>query len=148
MTATQEDIDAVLEGIEGPEMKATVRRGGNFSIQYKALKDITAQYDGEGEETQSRDEVLMRHQLAVVDALKAAGLPARISNSRLVKHGDDEFWEATPCIWVNNTKRNATAAGTTKSTEALEKRINGLEESLGKVAGLLERLVSGDSPPL
>ena len=75
MTATQEDIDAVLEGIEGPEMKATVRRGGNFSIQYKALKDITAQYDAEGEETQSRDEVLMRHQLAVVDALKAAGLP-------------------------------------------------------------------------
>ena len=144
MTATQKTSTRSSKG-SGPRMKVNAPRGGNFSIQYKARIYHRSVRRWRGD--QSRDEVLIAP-LAVVDALKAAGLPARISNSRLVKHGDEEFWEATPCIWVNNTKRNATAAGTTKSTEALEKRINGLEESLGKVAGLLERLVSGDSPPL
>ena len=106
MAFTKENADASLEGMA---MTVTARRGGNLQVSFTDLAGFKHVIDeNTGEETMSRDEAIMRHQLAVVDKLRADGLPARISNIRRQEIGDQEVFTFSPSVWVNNVA-NASA---------------------------------------
>ena len=106
MAFTKEEADTALAGLG---MTVTARRGGNLQISFTELAGFKHVIDtNTGEETMSRDEAIMRHQLAVVDKLREEGMPARISNIRRQDIGDQEVFTFSPSVWVNNTA-NASA---------------------------------------
>jgi len=125
----KEDVDGVL--VEG--VKATVRRGGNIHLQIASLKDVSAAYDEDGNEVHSRDEVMLRMQLAQVDALRAAGLPARINNIRPVEvEGGDTYFAFSWSIWVNqpDSQRPSANGGNTAKLEAKLQQMSSVMERL------------------
>lgn len=116
MAFTKEDAEAVL-GDMG--MTVTARRGGNLQVSFAELGSFKHVIDpSTGEETMSRDEAIARHQLEVVDTLRAAGMPARISNIRKQTIGDQEVFTFSPSIWINNVQ-NANAGATRALTAKL-----------------------------
>lgn len=109
MAFTKEDAEAVL-GEMG--MSVTARRGGNLQVSFADLGSFKHVINSStGEEEMSRDEAIARHQLEVVDTLRAAGMPARISNIRKQTIGDQEVFTFSPSIWINNVQ-NASAGAT------------------------------------
>ena len=126
MSVSKETVEKVLSELDGPKLEVTVRRGGNLHLTFKSLKAIKAKVDDNGEELQSRDEVIMRSQLAVKDALAKAGIVARISNSRLV----DDSWVHSPSMWVNNTPRQG--ASVSKETADLKAEVKQLKAMMAQ----------------
>jgi hypothetical protein len=114
---TKEDADKALEGLN---MTVTARRGGNLQVSFAELGGFKHVIDpSTGEETMSRDEAIARHQLSAVDALRKAGMPARISNIRKQTIGDQEVFTFSPSVWVNNVQ-NANVGATRALTAKLE----------------------------
>jgi hypothetical protein len=115
-------------------MTVTPRRGGNLQVSFESLGDFKHVIDDNGVETMSRDESIMRHQLAAVDALRAAGAPARISNIRRQEIGGEEVYTFSPSIWVNNVSNAGASAAAISAAnakaEAAEKRFAALLSAL------------------
>lgn len=148
MSVTKEAVEKVLSELDGPAIEVTVRRGGNLHLTFKSLKAIKAKVDDNGEELQSRDEVIMRSQLAVKDALAKAGIVARISNSRLV----DDSWVHSPSMWVNNTPRQGASGGSSKETAALKAEVKELKDMMAQfltaIGGQAKSQQSEDEVPI
>ena len=125
MNISKEQVEQVLSTLDGPTIEVTVRRGGNLHLTFEQLKNVKALMDNNGEELESRDEVIMRAQIKAKEALKNAGIHCRISNSRLV----DGTWVHSPSMWVNNTPRPgaATTATPSKETQQLKAELNELK---------------------
>jgi len=138
MSISKEAVEKVLAELDGPKLEVTVRRGGNLHLTFASLKAIKAKVDDKGNELQSRDEVIMRAQLGVKDALKKAGITARISNSRLV----DDSWVHSPSMWVNNTPRQGASAQSSKETAALKAEVAELK---GMMAQFLAAMSGGQA---
>jgi hypothetical protein len=148
MSVTKETVEKVLSELDGPAIEVTVRRGGNLHLTFKSLKAIKALVDDNGEELQSRDEVIMRAQLGVKDALAKAGIVARISNSRLV----DDSWVHSPSMWVNNTPRQGASAQSSKETAALKAEVKELKDMMAQfltaIGGQAKSQQSEDEVPI
>lgn len=128
------DKTAAEAALDGLNMTVTARRGGNLQVSFASLGDFKHVIDDNGVETMSRDESIMRHQLAAVDALRAAGAPARISNIRRQEIGGEEVFTFSPSIWVNNVSNvgasAAMVAQANAKAEAAEKRFAALLAAL------------------
>lgn len=86
----------------------------------------------------TRDEVIMRAQIAAVDALREAGAEdVAISNTRRVVHADRTFFVHSPSTFVNNVPTSA--AGDSAAVSKLEARLAQTEAALAKSLALLER---------
>ena len=117
MNISKEQVEQVLSTLDGPTIEVTVRRGGNLHLTFEQLKNVKALMDNNGEELESRDEVIMRAQIKAKEALKNAGIHARISNSRLVDgtwvHSPQHVGEQHSSPWCGNNsntkQRNTTA---------------------------------------
>jgi len=134
MAFTKEEADKVLQGLG---MATTARRGGNLQVSFESLGAFKHVIDANtGEELMSRDEAISRHQLKVVDTLRDAGLPARISNVRRQEIGGQEVFTFSPSIWVNNTQNAGVGA-----TRAVSQKLAKTEAMLAAVLAALPKEV-------
>jgi len=125
---SQEEVQKLLKDLFAMQ----VRRGGNYQVNFAALGDFSHEIDGDGNETASRDEVIMRAQLSQLDILREAGIPARLSNSRRMSVEDlkraieagTDVWAYNPSIWVNQPGSQGT------SNAAVTARVSKLEAQL------------------
>lgn len=120
MSFSKEDADKALEGLG---FTVTARRGGNLQVSFADLASFKHVVDeATGEELQTRDESIMRAQLAAVDALRGAGAPGvRISNIRRIEEGEKAYYTFSPSIWVNNTSNvGASAAAVAKANSEVQ----------------------------
>ena len=144
MAFTKEEADKVLSGLG---MATTARRGGNLQVSFESLGAFKHVIDeNTGEELMSRDEAISRHQLKVVDTLREAGLPARISNVRRQDISGQEVFTFSPSIWVNNTQ-NANVGASRAVTAKLAKTEAMLEAVLAALPKEIREQLAAATPP-
>jgi hypothetical protein len=139
------DIEDANKALSGYDMKVSVASNGNLQVGFENLRSFGHQNDPEtGLRVMSRDEAIMRAQLAAADALRASGAQSvSISNTRRVTHAGEVFFVHSPNMWVNNNAPTS-AVGNSAAVSKLEARLARTEAALAKSMALLEQF-AGES---
>ena len=148
---SQEEVQKLLKDL----FSVQVRRGGNYQINFAALGDFSHEIDDQGNETASRDEVIMRAQLSQLDILREAGIPARLSNSRRMSVEDlkraieagQDIWTYNPSIWVNQPgSQGASNAAVTARVSKLEAQLEASMADNDELKAMLKNFLAAEKP--